>query len=167
MSGLLASFFYLRRSARPRCERRLVLNRVSSFVEVFAIVSVTIAGGGLMSVLAAENPPLHAGADNRTKNQLSPGLLATPQDTDFSELLGEGPNYQLTAADFPFRKLSNPNCRVDAAVNPQCPDGPSELLSDTNDVVSSQGVFSSVNVPFLVRKGKYLSLGAASCIVSS
>lgn len=85
----------------------------------------------------------HAGADNRAKNQISPGLLATPKDTGFSTLLGGGPNYQLTAADFPFRKLSNPNCRVDAVISAQCPDGPSTLLSDTNDVASSQGVFSS------------------------
>lgn len=86
----------------------------------------------------------HAGADNRSKNQIGPGLLATPKDTGFSALLGSGPNYQLTAADFPFRKLSNPNCRVDAVVSAQCPAGPSALLSDTNDVASSQGVFSSV-----------------------
>jgi cytochrome c peroxidase len=85
----------------------------------------------------------HAGADNRSKNQISPGLLATPKDTGFSALLGSGPNYQLIAANFPFRKLSNPNCRVDAVVSAQCPAGPSALLSDTNDVASSQGVFSS------------------------
>lgn len=59
----------------------------------------------------------HAGADNRTKNQVSPGLLAG--DTifgvaGFSDVTG--PNYTLTEADFPF---------------------PKEL----NDVVSSQGVF--------------------------
>jgi cytochrome c peroxidase len=86
----------------------------------------------------------HAGADNRSKNQISPGLLASPQDKSFSSVLGGGPNYQLTAADFPFRKLSNPNCRVDAPVSSQCPAGPSTLLSDTNDVASSQGVFFSV-----------------------
>ena len=88
----------------------------------------------------------HAGADNRSKHQISPGLLASPQDKSFSSLLGGGPNYQLTAADFPFRKLSNPNCRVDAPVSSQCPAGPSTLLSDTNDVASSQGVFFSVLV---------------------
>ena len=86
----------------------------------------------------------HAGADNRSKNQISPGLLATPKDTEFSPQLGGRPNYQLIAADFPLRKLSNPNCRVDAVVSAQCPAGPSTLLSDTNDVASSQGVFSSV-----------------------
>lgn len=75
----------------------------------------------------------HAGADNRSKNQISPGLLATPKDTHF--FVGSGPNAQLTKADFPFRKLSDPNRRADAG---------STVLSDTNDVASSQGVFASV-----------------------
>lgn len=79
----------------------------------------------------------HAGADNRSKNQVSPGLLATLRDTTFSAQLGGGPNYQLTSSDFPFRKLSDPNCRADAAV---CS---STVISDTNDVASSQGVFHS------------------------
>ena len=97
---------------------------------------------GSDGVTACASCHFHAGADNRTKNQISPGLLAAT-DTDFSALLGGAPNYQLTAVDFPFRKLSNPNCRVDAAVSEQCPDGPSTLISDTNDVTSSQAVFST------------------------
>ena len=88
----------------------------------------------------------HAGADRRSKNQISPGLLATPPDTTFSAQLGGGPNYQLQPSDYPFRKLSDPNCRTDAAVSPQCPSGASTLLSDTNDVTSSQGVFRSTLV---------------------
>lgn len=63
----------------------------------------------------------HSGADNRTKNQVNPGILAGDQ---FFGALGDplytgdvtGPNYTLVAEDFPF---------------------PKEL----NDVVSSQGVF--------------------------
>ncbi|MGH7887799.1 MAG: cytochrome-c peroxidase [Candidatus Binatia bacterium] len=86
----------------------------------------------------------HAGADNRSKNQISPGLLATPRDITFAAQLGGGPNYQLTDSDFPFRKLSDPNCREDAVVSSQCPDGPSMVISDTNDVASSQGVFRSL-----------------------
>lgn len=91
----------------------------------------------------------HAGADNRSKNQISPGLLATPKDTHF--FVGSGPNAQLTKADFPFRKLSNPNCRVDVVRTgtPQCPAGPSTVGSDTNDVASSQGVFASVHIDTL------------------
>jgi cytochrome c peroxidase len=74
----------------------------------------------------------HAGADNRSKNQINPGLLASLKDTTFQ--VGGGPNYQLTAADFPFHKLSDPNNRN------------STILSDPNDVASSQGVFNSVLV---------------------
>jgi hypothetical protein len=67
----------------------------------------------------------HAGADNRRKNQLGPGLLA--QDTAFQ--IG-GPNYTLEPHDFPFTKHTDEN-------------EPSLILSDTNDVVSSQGVFNA------------------------
>src|SRR6266849_5142017 len=39
----------------------------------------------------------HAGADNRSKNQLDPGLRSVPPDTTFSVFGadGGGPNYQL------------------------------------------------------------------------
>ncbi len=51
----------------------------------------------------------HAGVDTRSKNQISPGLLASLKDTTFQ--VGGGANYQLTAADFPFHKLADPNDR--------------------------------------------------------
>ncbi|MEH2416008.1 cytochrome-c peroxidase [Nostoc sp.] len=81
----------------------------------------------------------HAGADNRSKNQINPGLLrvnadGTPNpDTAFN--VGGAPNYQLKKEDFPFHKLSNPN-------------DPKTVVSDRNDVSSSQGVFNTkfVNV---------------------
>src|SRR2546422_6049159 len=75
----------------------------------------------------------HAGADNRSKNQLDPGLRAVPPDPTFQ--LG-GPNYQLKASDFPTHRLANPN------------DQSSAVLFDTNDIVSSQGVrnFAFTNV---------------------
>ncbi len=72
----------------------------------------------------------HAGADNRSKNQISPGVLASLKDKTFQ--VGGGANYQLTAADFPFHKLADPNDRT------------STVISDTNDAASSQGVFYSV-----------------------
>ncbi|MEH2142434.1 cytochrome c peroxidase [Nostoc sp.] len=72
----------------------------------------------------------HAGADNRSKNQINPGFLASLKDTTFQ--VGGGANYQLTAADFPFHKLADPNDRT------------STVISDPNDVASSQGVFNSV-----------------------
>lgn len=74
----------------------------------------------------------HAGADNRSKNQINPGsgLLESLKDITFQ--VGGGANYQLTAADFPFHKLADPNDRT------------STVISDTNDIASSQGVFNSV-----------------------
>lgn len=77
----------------------------------------------------------HAGADNRSKNQLSPGLLRVNPDKspnpDQVFDLGGAANYQLKPEDYPFHKLSNPNNRN------------STVLADTNDVSSSQGVFLS------------------------
>ena len=73
----------------------------------------------------------HAGADNRSKNQISPGLLrinadgTVNPDTVFN--IGGAPNYQLKPGDFPFHKLSDPN-------------NPNTVVSDRNDVSSSQGV---------------------------
>lgn len=75
----------------------------------------------------------HAGADNRSKNQMSPGLLIVDQnrepapDTTFQV---RRPNGQLQKGDFPFHKLANPNNRN------------STVISSANDVASSQGVFN-------------------------
>jgi cytochrome c peroxidase len=66
----------------------------------------------------------HAGADSRSKNQINPG----PKNV-FE--IGGNPNYQLTAADYPFHKLSDVNDRS------------STVLSDSNDITGSQGVFRS------------------------
>ena len=73
-----------------------------------------------------------AGADNRTKNQLSPGLLdAINPDSIFDHTFtgNKGPNYQMVPEDFPLRRLADPNDRE------------SNVLHETNDVVSSQGTF--------------------------
>jgi Di-haem cytochrome c peroxidase len=83
---------------------------------------------GSDGVTACASCHFHAGADRRSKNQISPGLLAAPRDTTFSAQLGAAPNRQLTSADFPFHRLSDPNDRF------------SSVVSDTNDVVSSQGI---------------------------
>ena len=98
-----------------------------------------------------------AGADNRMKNQLGPGLRAG--DHTFSRNFqaaesailtnknskgekeeghtfkstasgGGGANYTLVADDFPFRRLANPLDRN------------STMLFDSDDVVSSQGTFA-------------------------
>jgi cytochrome c peroxidase len=69
-----------------------------------------------------------AGADSRTRNQASPGLKATPVDNTFQNDLG--PNHSISASDFPFHKLADPNNRN------------STVLRDSNDVWSSAGVFN-------------------------
>jgi len=79
---------------------------------------------GSDGIQACASCHFHAGADNRRKNQLSPGLLAG--DTTFQ--VG-GPNYTLRAKDFPFTRHADEN----AAGSP--------IVSDANDVASSQGVF--------------------------
>ncbi len=69
----------------------------------------------------------HAGADSRSKNQLSPGLNRSPNaDTTFQ---AGGPNTQLKASDFPFHQFANPDDRNSA------------MTRNVNDVVGSQGVF--------------------------
>lgn len=86
-----------------------------------------VGSDGLLSCASCH---FHAGADNRSKNQINPGLLVTPNpDTTFQ--VGGTPNYQLKPEDYPFHKLSNPN------------DAGSTVLSDSNDVTSSQGAFNA------------------------
>ncbi len=72
-----------------------------------------------------------AGADARSQNSLNPDLRAVGGGGEFSP--GHSANQSLSADDFPFHKLANPQDRLSA------------LISDSADVVSSQGVF---NVPF-------------------
>ncbi|HYO80390.1 MAG TPA: cytochrome c peroxidase [Bryobacteraceae bacterium] len=73
-----------------------------------------------------------AGADNRARNQISPAVGKLGADwlpaPDQSFSVGGGPNYELKRSDFPFHKLQDVNNRN------------SVVLSDSNAVVSSQGV---------------------------
>ncbi|TMD18606.1 MAG: cytochrome C peroxidase, partial [Chloroflexi bacterium] len=69
----------------------------------------------------------HAAADNRTKNQINPngqdGIAGNPtnfvpnafQDVTPYGVTGFPPNYDLTAADFPFHKLADPEIAGDPA----------------------------------------------------
>ncbi|MBS1173712.1 MAG: Methylamine utilization protein mauG, partial [Proteobacteria bacterium] len=70
-----------------------------------------------------------AGADNRMKNQISPGLRGG--DTAFGTTPARdwGPNYTLQESDFPLHRLADPL------------DRDSDVLFTTNDVVSSAGTF--------------------------
>jgi len=65
----------------------------------------------------------NAGADNRSRNQIN------PRGGTFTF---KGANAQLTADDFPFHKLSDPNDKASA------------VLSDTSNVSGSQGVMPSL-----------------------
>jgi cytochrome c peroxidase len=89
---------------------------------------------GSDGITACASCHFHAGADNRSKNQIAPGLLRiNPDGTENPDAVfnvGGLPNYQLKPEDFPFHKLSDPN-------------DPRTVVSDNNDVTSSQGIFNS------------------------
>jgi cytochrome c peroxidase len=90
----------------------------------------------------------HAGADDRLKNQVNPGL-ARQDDVASAEAFSPaasgarrtGANYTLTASDFPFHQLSNPADRSSAVVY------------STDDVVSSQGTFAGQFIA-PIKKGR-------------
>jgi cytochrome c peroxidase len=78
-----------------------------------------------------------AGADNRNKNQVSPGLLTrfpnlAPDNPDRTLQLGGAPNYTLSEKDFPLTKFA-----IDGSNDPAA-------RMDVNDVISSQGVFNTM-----------------------
>ncbi|MEY4070669.1 MAG: hypothetical protein RL721_1283 [Candidatus Eisenbacteria bacterium] len=75
----------------------------------------------------------HAGVDNRVTNQINPGANGT-FDTG-------RPNRKLLAADFPFRKLSDPENRH------------SNVVRDRDDVFGSQGVHAAM-FSDIVRGGR-------------
>jgi hypothetical protein len=79
----------------------------------------------------------NAGADSRTRNQLNPGFRAIPSQTQVGAMppqqtTGHTPHftadYLLRASDFPFTQFT---------------DRTSGIVSDTQAVASSQGVFNS------------------------
>src|SRR5688572_7868727 len=95
---------------------------------------------GSDGIQACASCHFRAGADPRSKNQLSPGLLRTSA-TDFPKLSPQssfntagGVNGHLVETDFPLTKLAIPGTR--GALDPS---------TDTNDVVSSQGVHHLVD----------------------
>jgi cytochrome c peroxidase len=89
---------------------------------------------GSDGVQACASCHFRAGADPRSKNQMSPGLKHVP-DADLTYSNGRGPNKQLEASDFPLTRLANPGLR-----------GALDLTTDSNDVVSSQGIHHSGSV---------------------
>lgn len=114
--------------------------------------------------LACASCHFHAGADNRIKNQINPGLRnasgefandgITPIGSVFNFMasvpnamyldpllaaLGKGPNYKLKMADFPLRKYKEPDSPVEG--QPLQADRNAEVIFDSDDVISSQGVY--------------------------
>jgi cytochrome c peroxidase len=79
-------------------------------------------------VQACASCHFRAGADPRSKNQVSPGLKRMP-DADLAYSAGAGPNRQLETSDFPLTRLASPGIR--GALDP---------ATDSNDAVSSQGI---------------------------
>lgn len=83
---------------------------------------------GSDGVQACASCHFRAGADPRSKNQVSPGLKHVPSP-DLAYSLVPGPNSQLEPLDFPLTRLANPGVR-----------GALNLITDTNDAVASQGI---------------------------
>lgn len=88
---------------------------------------------GSDGVTACATCHFNAGTDSRSQNQINPGSNRVHANgTSDPDLAFEwGPNNQLTADNFPFRQLSDLLDRT------------SPPLFDTNDIVSSQGVFAA------------------------
>ena len=83
---------------------------------------------GSDGVQACATCHFRAGADPRSKNQVSPGLKRVPEP-DLTYSTGAAPNHQLVSGDFPLTRLAIPGVR--GALDP---------ATDSNDAVSSQGV---------------------------
>ena len=90
---------------------------------------------GSDGVQACASCHFRAGADPRSKNQVSPGLKHMPAP-DLTYSTGDGPNFQLMASHFPLTRLAIPGTR--GALDP---------ATDSDDVVSSQGVHHPGNEP--------------------
>ncbi len=116
--------------------------------------------------LACASCHFQAGADNRVKNQIDPGLrnagskfasdgttpvgsvfdfmASNPNSTNLDPLFpasGKGPNYTLKKTDFPLRKYKEIQTPIDG--QPLQADRNAEIVYDSDDVVSSQGAYHS------------------------
>jgi cytochrome c peroxidase len=90
---------------------------------------------GSDNIVSCASCHFSAGADNRIKNQINPGLRgvdgAIGRMFDPTATGGGGPNYKLRTGDFPFHQLLIPDDRESA------------VLFTSDDVVSSAGVFNT------------------------
>lgn len=115
--------------------------------------------------IACASCHFQAGADNRIKNQIDPGvrnasgqfasdkktpigfvfdfMASNPNTTKLNPLLptsGKGPNYTLKKNDFPLRKYQEPPTVAGAVIQA---DRNAKIVYDSDDIVSSQGVYHS------------------------
>lgn len=135
----------------------------------------------------------HAGADNRTKNQINPNHFAASPDTHFEV---RQPNEELVASDFPFQKLRDPavagdpkcdpaiTASVDPGVLEHAPEGVSgrvvcdaaNVIPDknnaggtkvANDVASSMGVHFGLfyDVPAIGAMGAGSAVGGVRSVL--
>ncbi len=84
---------------------------------------------GSDGVQACASCHFHAGADDRVRNQLNPGTNAGD-----GTLQVRGKNQTLTATDFPFHELVDPETQGEPLLDP------ANVARDSNDVASSMGV---------------------------
>ena len=92
---------------------------------------------GSDGIQACASCHFNAGADSRTKNQISPGVARAKVNLDTGRIEGDedttfthGPNYKLNGTEFPFHRKANVRDRLSA------------VTYNDNDIVSSQGVVS-------------------------
>ncbi len=85
--------------------------------------------------MACASCHFHAGADNRVKNQINPGLKSPHPSGQIFDLLASGmggPNHTLSIADFPLLQYTNPF------------DKASGIIRETDDAIASSGTFSGI-----------------------
>ncbi len=127
---------------RPPSLKTIAVPEPSNLAEFVANKQQAIALGkalfwemrvGSDGITACASCHFNAGADSRSKNQINPNTQAVNQDGSPTPDLGFdfGPNGQLVSTDFSFRQLSDNLNRG------------SEAVFDSNDTVSSQGVFAA------------------------
>ena len=87
----------------------------------------------------------HAGADFRTKNQVSPGFLGTGNGV--FDIGGGGPNHSLGHSDFPTHSLTDVMNRF------------SPVLRDSDDTISSMGVNRRIYTGLADILGEFLDQG--------
>jgi len=90
---------------------------------------------GSDGIQACASCHFRAGADPRSKNQLNPDVKRAA-GPDLTYMTGPGPNYQLRPENFPLTRLAVPGSR--GALDP---------ATDSNDVVSSQGIHFMADGP--------------------